>query len=180
APPDGRFTTVLQWDSYPTLEHDGRRFGMKSESFQPFFELPRHTRATLELALGSKVAPREELEAAGWHLRNPLVPTATPWTYRRYIRDSLGEFTVAKHGYVAARTGWFSERSANYLASGRPVVCQDTGFSEVLPTGEGLFAFSTPGEAVAGIEAVASDPVHHGRRAHEIARECFDSQTVLT
>src|SRR5262249_31602723 len=137
-PRSGRFTTVLQWDSYPTLEHDGRRFGMKSESFEPFFELPTHTCASLELALGSAVAPRAELEAAGWRLRSPLGPTATPWSYRCYIRRSLAEFSVAKHGYVAAWTGWFSERSANYLASGRPVVCQDTGFSEILPTGEGL------------------------------------------
>src|SRR5262249_20786651 len=107
--PRGRFTTVLQWDSYPTLEHDGRRFGMKSESFQRFVDLPRHTRVELELALGSRVAPRAQLEEAGWRLRNPLVSTATPWTYRRYIRGSLGEFSVAKHGYVAAWTGWFSE-----------------------------------------------------------------------
>jgi hypothetical protein len=178
--PDGRFTTVLQWDSYPALEHDGRHFGMKSESFRPFFELPRHTCVALELALGGNVAPRAELEAAGWRLRNPLVPTATPWTYRRYIRGSLGEFTVAKHGYVAAWTAWFSERSANYLASGRPVVCQDTGFSEVLPTGEGLLAFSTPDEALEAIDEVASDPARHGRRARELAAAYFDSQAVLT
>jgi hypothetical protein len=178
--PNGRLTTVLQWDSYPALEHDGRHFGMKSESFRPFFELPRHTCVPLELALGGNVAPRAELEAAGWRLQNPLVPTATPWTYRRYIRGSLGEFTVAKHGYVAAWTGWFSERSANYLASGRPVVCQDTGFSEVLPTGEGLFSFSTPDEALGAIEEVASDPARHGRRARELAASYFDSQAVLT
>jgi hypothetical protein len=179
-PPNARFTTVLQWDSYPALEHDGRRFGMKSESFGPFFELPRRTGVELELALGSRVAPRSELEAAGWHLRNPLEPTATPWTYRRYLRASLGEFTVAKHGYVAAHTGWFSERSANYLAGGRPVVSQDTGFSDVLPAGEGLLAFTTPDEAVAAIEEVAADPARHGRRAREIAVEFFDSRSVLT
>src|SRR5262249_10645367 len=153
---------------------------MKSESFGPFVDLPRRSRVPLELALGSPDAPRAELEAAGWRLRDPLVPTATPWTYRRYIRDSLGELTVAKHGYVAARTGWLRARSANYLASGRPVVSQDTGFSKVLPTGEGLLAFSTPDEAAAAIEAVASDPVRHGLRARELAHAYFDSHTVLS
>jgi hypothetical protein len=173
-------TTVLQWESYPALEHAGRRYGMKSESFAPYVDLPRHTCVPLELALGSPDAPRAELRANGWRLRNPLGPTLTPWTYRRYLRGSLGELTVAKHGYVAARTGWFSERSANYLASGRAVVCQDTGFSELLPVGEGLFAYSTPEEAVAAIGEVAAAPARHGRRARELAAAYFDSATVLT
>ena len=180
APPEAPFTTVMQWDSYPALEHAGRRFGMKSDSFGPFFDLPQRTRVPLELALGSRDAPRAELEAAGWRLRNPLVPTADPWKYRRYLRHSRGEFSVAKHGYVVASTGWFSERSANYLASGRPVVAQDTGFTDVLPTSEGLLAFSTADEAAAALEDVSADLARHGRAAREIARECFDSGKVLT
>jgi hypothetical protein len=143
-------------------------------------DLPQRTRVPLELALGSRDAPCAELQATGWRLRNPLVPTADPWTYRRYIRQSRGEFSVAKHGYVAANTGWFSERSANYLASGRPVIAQDTGFSDVLPTGEGLLAFSTAEEAAAALEEVAADLARHGRAAREVARECFDSGKVLT
>jgi hypothetical protein len=180
APHAAALTTVLQWESYPELEHDGRRFGMKSQSFGAFFDLPRRTRVPLELALGSPAAPRAELAEAGWLLRNPLVATATPWTYRRYLSGSLGELTVAKHGYVAARTGWFSERSANYLASGRPVVSQDTGFARILPTGEGLFAFSTADEALAAIDEVAARPAHHGRRARELAAEHFEAEAVLT
>lgn len=176
----GPFTTVMQWDSYPALEHEGRRFGMKSDSFAPFMELPRRTRVPLELALGTRDAPRNELEAAGWRLRNPLVPTADPWTYRRYLRGSRGELTVSKHGYVVARTGWFSERSANYLAGGRPVIAQDTGFSDVLPTGDGLFAFSTIDEAAAALEEVDADHERHCRVAREIAIEFFDSRKVLT
>jgi hypothetical protein len=179
-PRSAALTTVLQWESYPALEHGGRSFGMKSRSFRAFFGLPRRTRVPFELALGSPAAPRSQLEAEGWRLRNPLVATATPWTYRRYLRGSLGEFTVAKHGYVEARTGWFSERSANYLASGRPVVAQDTGFSRVLPTGEGLLGFSTPDEAVAAIEDVAARPALHGRRARELAAGHFDAGAVLT
>ena len=181
AEPSGAFTTVMQWDSYPALEHGGERFAMKSESFRRFADLPGRTRVPLEVALGGGAsAPRPELEAAGWRLRNPLVPTANPWTYRRYIRRSLGEFTVAKHGYVVARTGWFSERSANYLASGRPVVSQDTGFSDVLPTGDGLLAFSTLDEAVDAVERVAADPTRHSRSARALAREHFDANKVLT
>jgi hypothetical protein len=178
APPEAPFTTVMQWDSYPALEYAGRRFGMKSDSFPPFFDLPERTRVPLELALGTPA--RSELEAAGWRLRNPLGPSADPWTYRRYIRHSRGEFSVAKHGYVVANTGWFSERSANYLASGRPVVAQDTGFSDVLPTGEGLLAFSTADEAAAALEVVAADLERHSRAGRELAREYFDSDEVLT
>ena len=180
APRDAPFTTVMQWDSYPALEHDGRRFGMKSDSFPPFLALPRRTRAPLELALGGPGAPRDELTAAGWRLRNPLVPTADPWTYRRYLRASRGELSVAKHGYVVAGTGWFSERSANYLASGRPVIAQETGFSELLPTGAGLFAFSTVAEAADALEQVMADHDRHSRAAREIAVEYFDSRKVLT
>lgn len=177
---DAPFTTVMQWDSYPELEHAGRRFGMKSDSFLEFLDLPLRTNVPLELSVSGPALPRTELQAAGWRLRHPLEPTANPWTYRRYVRSSRGELTVAKHGYVAARTGWFSERSANYLASGRPVITQETGFSDVLPTGEGLFAFSTLDEAVAAVEEVARELDRHSRAAREIAVEHFDARKVLT
>jgi hypothetical protein len=100
--------------------------------------------------------------------------------YQDRIAASLGEFSVAKHGYVAGRSGWFSERSACYLATGRPVVVQDTGFSEVLPTGEGLLPFSTVEEAVTAVEAVRADPVRHGRAARDVAAAHFDARSVLT
>ena len=180
APAAAPFTTVMQWDSYPALEHQGERFGMKSDSFTPFRDLPRRTRVPLELAASGPALPWLELQTLGWRILHPLVPTANPWTYRRYIRASRGEFSVAKQGYVAARTGWFSERSANYLASGRPVVTQETGFSDVLPTGEGLLAFSTLDEAVAAVEDVAAGHERHSRAARELAVEWFDSRKVLT
>ncbi len=106
--------------------------------------------------------------------------TETPWSYQRYLSGSRAEFTVAKHGYVVSNCGWFSERSANYLASGRPVITQETGFSRFIPTGEGLFAFSNMDEAVAAIEAVESDYERHCKAAREIAEEYFDSRKVLT
>jgi hypothetical protein len=111
---------------------------------------------------------------------NPLGPTEDPWTYQRYLRESKGEFTVAKHGYVASYCGWFSERSAHYLASGRPVITQETGFSEWLPTGEGLFSFRLIDQALDALEQVESDLARHGRSARAIAEEYFDSDRVLT
>ena len=103
----------------------------------------------LEIALGSPGAPTAELLEHGWRLENPLVVTRTPGSYRDYLSASLGEFSVAKHGYVVSHSGWFSERSANYLASGRPVIAQDTGFSNFIECGEGLLTFNTPEEAAA-------------------------------
>src|SRR6185503_21078804 len=117
--------------------------------------------------------------AAGWRIVDPVETIPDPWALQRYIARSAAELTVAKHGYVASRSGWFSERSAGYLASGRPVITQDTGFSELLPTGEGLLAFSTPDEALAAIEEVRRDPERHGRAAREIVEAEFDARDVL-
>lgn len=179
APADGAFTTVMQWDSYMPRKWGGHCFGMKSKSFGPYLDLPSRTGATLELALGSATAPREMLQDNGWRVRNSLEPTRDPQVYQQYIQQSRGEFSVAKHGYVAAHSGWFSERSAGYLASGRPVVLQDTGFSEWLPTGTGVLAFRSPGEALEGIEEVCRDHPRHCRVAREVATEYFDSSVVL-
>lgn len=181
APPaGGSFTTVMQWDSYPPREHDGRRFGMKSLSFEPYFDLPERTGERLELAVGSPTAPRDRLRAAGWDVVDPLAVTRDPWTYQDFIRRSLAEFTVAKHGYVVSRSGWFSERTAAYLASGRPAVVQDTGFTDWLPAGEGLFAFTNPDEAVAALWVIAAAPHLHAQAARELAAAYFDAADVLT
>jgi hypothetical protein len=178
-PSRGRFTTVMQWDSYGSREFDGCRYGMKSDSFAPYEGLPKRVGPILELALGSASAPRDRLTARGWHLRNPLEPTRTPWSYQSYIRQSRAEFGVAKQGYVASRSGWFSERSAAYLASGRPVVVQDTGFSHWMDAQAGVLPFRSADEAVAGIEEVLANPQFQGREAREIARAYFDSEHVL-
>jgi hypothetical protein len=178
-PPAGSFTTVMQWESYPPVEHEGRPYGMKSESFAPYVDLPRRTGSRLELALGTPDAPRALLAERGWSLANPLEVARDAWDYQSYIRRSKGEFAVAKHGYVAARCGWFSERSACYLATGRPVVAQDTGFSDRLATGSGLFAFSTPEEAAAALAEVVGDYQVHCRAARSLAEQEFDSATVL-
>ncbi|CAN5385526.1 hypothetical protein BH23ACT9_BH23ACT9_05310 [soil metagenome] len=179
-PPDrGRLTTVMQWDSYRPAVHDGVEYGMKSASFEPYVELPRRTCAAMELALGRGRDRVDELREAGWIISNPEEATADPWVYQRYLAASLGEWSVAKHGYVRARTGWFSERTAAYLASGRPAVVQDTGWSRTLPSGEGLLAFHDPDSAATAVDLVCRDPAGHGHRAREVAHAHFDANTVL-
>lgn len=178
-PESGPFTTVMQWDSYAPREHEGRRFGMKSDSFARFLDLPSRCRDTFELALGSENAPRELLRARGWRVGDPLVLAKDGPTYQEYIRSSKGELSVAKHGYVISRSGWFSERSAAYLASGRPVVVQDTGFTDWLESGLGALPFSTPEEAADAVARISGDYACHCRAAREIAAAYFDAATVL-
>jgi hypothetical protein len=176
-PARGPFTTVMQWESYPAREHAGRRYGMKADSFAPYLDLPRRTRAPLELAVGA--APRALLEARGWRLRDALEVTSDPWTYQAYLRRSSAELGIAKHGYVASHSGWFSERSACYLASGRPVLAQETGFSDWLPTGRGVLSFRSCEEALAGIEEVEARLPDHARAAREVAASHFEAGRVL-
>ena len=178
-PIQARFSTVMQWDSYAVQEHQGRRYGMKSTSFEKFLDLPARLGQVFELALGSVSAPRALLRDKGWIVRDPTEPSRDLWSYQDYIQQSKGEFTVAKHGYVISKSGWFSERSAVYLASGRPVVTEETGFSEWLPTGTGILSFQDPEEAVDAIEEVVSRYEFHCRAAREIAKEFFDSNRVL-
>jgi hypothetical protein len=179
-PPSAPYTTVMQWQSYPALEYAGKRYAMKAESFEPFFDLPSMTAAPLEIALGGEAAPRSALRSKRWRLQNPLEVARMPGDFQNYLRASRGELAVAKHGYVESNSGWFSERSANYLASGRPVITQETGFSEWLPTGDGLFSFTDSGEAVEAIDAIERDYAHHSTAARRLAEEHFDSDMVLT
>jgi hypothetical protein len=174
------FTTVMRWGGYTSIEYAGRRYGMKSDSLDAFAGVPARTSEVLEMAIAGRSAPRKELRRWGWKLRDPLVPTRNPWTYQRYVRRSKGEFSVAKHGYVTARSGWFSERSAAYLASGRPTVVQDTGFSDWLDTGVGVVPFTSADEAVDALAAVAGAYERHCKAAREIAEEYFDARKILT
>lgn len=180
-PPLGEFRTVMQWDSYPPREYKGRRYGMKSDSFQAYAKLPQRTDAHLGLA-ATRLPPkmRDLLKSTGWSLHDAHRLSRDPWTYQTFLQDSKAELTVAKHGYVASRCGWFSERSACFLASGRPVIAQDTGFSSWMETGSGLLPFSTIEEALEAIEEVTSFYERHCRAARELAVEYFDSRKVLT
>lgn len=176
-PSDGPFSSVLFWNSYADVEHAGRRYGMKSASFEPYADVPRLTGSRFELAFGSQSRP-PALVRGGWRLLEPFAPTADPWTYQQFVRASKAEFGVAKHGYVEGRTGWFSERSAGYLASGRPVVIQQTGFSAWADMEEGILSFSNLEEAVEGVRRVNMDYARHCRAARAAA-ELFDARIVL-
>jgi hypothetical protein len=181
-PDDGPFTTVMQWESYPAVELDGVRYGTKSMSFDAILTVPSAVPdARFEIAMGSAgtPAPVDDLAAAGWGVIDPLAVTRDPWTYQRYVQGSRAEISVAKHGYVASRSGWFSERSAAYLASGRPVVVQDTGFSEWMEAGAGVLGFTTTEEAVDCVRSVRARYRDHARAARAAAAELFDHSLVL-
>lgn len=174
------WSTVMQWDSYKAMEYDGKSFGMKSSSFGPYINLPDTAQDVFELAIGSPTAPTEMLKKQGWQVTDPLLVTRSPQTYQRYIQFSKGEWSIAKHGYVASHSGWFSERSCCYLASGRPVVVQDTGFSDRIETGRGLLSFTNLIEARGCIEEVNAHYEMHCKSARELAEDFFDYKKVLT
>lgn len=178
-PRDGTFSTMMQWESYPALKLDGRPYGMKSLSFPPYFDLPAKVCEKMEVAVGGGSAPRDRLLDAGWIVSDPMEPSLDPWLYQDFIERSKAEFSVAKQGYVATSSGWFSDRSAEYLASGRPVVTEETGFSRWLATGRGIFSFRSPEEATAAIEQVSREYELQCLAAREIAHEYFDARRVL-
>ena len=178
-PAAGRFSTVMQWESYAPAELNGARLGGKGASFEPYLGLPGRLGSRFELAIGGASFPRALLEEHGWLLRDPLEAVPDAWAYRRFVRASRGEFAIAKEGYVSTHCGWFSERSASYLASGRPAVVQETGFSDVLPAGEGLLAFSNLDGAAAAVEEVDAFYGRHCRAARELAEAHFDARAVL-
>jgi hypothetical protein len=179
-PPKGApYTTVMQWHAYAKEQHAGQVYGTKSQSFQRYVDFPRRTGARLEIALAGADRARARLEQHGWILSDPLAVVPDPWSYQRYIEASRGEFTIVKHGYAAARSGWFSERSAAYLASGRPVVTQNTGFEHWLRADRGVVAFNSPGEAAAALAEVEGRYVEHCAAAREIAAEYFDGRRIV-
>jgi hypothetical protein len=175
-----KFTTVMQWESYMPQSYQGRVFGLKSHSFPAFLHLPELCSEKFELALGGTSAPRDELRRRGWELTDPLQIAENPWSYQHYLQQSKAEFSVAKQAYVEVKTGWFSERSAVYLASGRPVIVQDTGFTRKMDSGRGILPFRDILEAKAAIEMVSGDYGRQCRWAREMAFDCFESGVVLS
>jgi hypothetical protein len=178
------FTTVMNWTSHNSIEFDGMRFGQKDEEFRQFIELPGLVEPqALELALGSgknQPPPRALLTHKGWDLVDPNEVCPDLDSFRTYTETSKAEWGVAKNGYVRGQSGWFSERSARYLAAGRPVVVQETGFSDVLPVGEGILPFTTLAQAAAAIREVERDYDRHAQAARAIAEQHFDSDAILT
>jgi hypothetical protein len=178
------FTTVCNWrqDGRDLVFEGETYFWSKHHEFLKFIDLPRRIRQPLELAMGlANVDPtvRCMLQSYGWRLVDAHPFTMDPWPYRDYVLASRGEFTVAKDQNVRLRSGWFSERSACYLAAGRPVITQDTGFDQFIPTGDGLFAFNSMDEILTAFESIHSDYAKHSRASRELAEEYFRAETVL-
>ncbi len=181
-PADGRFTTIGNWcQTEKDIEWNGQVYTWsKHVEFLKVLDLPRRTPHPLELALAS-TGPEviAMLRSHGWRVVDAVGLSRDVTSYRSYILGSRGEFTVAKDQNVRLRSGWFSDRSACYLAAGRPVITQDTGFGNILPTGRGLFAFRTVEDVLAALDAVAADYDTHRRAAEEIAAEYFAAEKVL-
>ena len=199
-PSKQEFTTICNWkQNGRDIEFEGETYyWSKHYEFLKFIGLPGKIGVPIELAMGLADATstrpgfgdevpaagitteeRHMLESNGWRLADAHKFTLDPWPYRDYIRASRGEFSVAKDQNVRFRTGWFSDRSACYLAAGRPVIVQDTGFGTVLPTECGLFAFNTMEDIIAAFDAINSDYEKHCRAARAIAEEYFRAETVL-
>jgi hypothetical protein len=175
-------TTVANWRGYGSVEYLGRFYGQKAHSLRRLVELPTLTDEKFVLALAIHPDERGDLAALArnkWNLLDPSRVTSTPADYRQFVRGSKAEFGLAKSGYVDSRCGWFSDRSVCYLAAGRPVVAQETGFSDYLPTGEGLFAFESAAGAVERIRELNADYARHARASRRLAAEFFDSDKVL-
>lgn len=181
--PDAALTTIGRWDERRRVQEIGttRYSWSKRDQWLRFLDLPRATGARFELAMDVEKNPgdRSMLVERGWELVDPLALSTDYGRYRDYIRRSLGEFSVAKELNVRLATGWFSDRSACYLAAGRPVIVQDTGFRTVLPAGVGLLSFLTMQEAVDAVRAVVADWPLHSAAARRIAARYFDARWVL-
>jgi glycosyltransferase involved in cell wall biosynthesis len=182
APPDGAaWTTVMTWNAFKgKLIYKGIEYKSKGHEFEKLVGLPRRLSVALRVAVGGVKPPLKWLGRHGWQVVDGPKATMTPGKYQNFIAGSRGEFSVAKHVYVAMHSGWFSCRSACYLAAGRPVVVQDTGFSSVLLVGEGILPFTTVEQAAAAIYEVEGNYARHAKAARAIAEEYFDSDKVLT
>lgn len=180
-----RLTSVATWRApfgAPTI--GGRPTSLKHHQLRRLIDLPERVAGTAELELALEIHPgdaadREALLAHGWCLADPSAVAGDPGGFREYVGGSDGELSVAQGVYAETASGWFSDRTAAYLASGRAALVQDTGIGSQLPLGEGLLTFSTLAQAVAGIERIAADPVAHGAAARELAQRHLDSDVVL-
>lgn len=180
-PPGEQWTTVMSWDNYRApVDYEGRSYGSKGPEFERIENLPALVDVALEIATGGVRPPVERWRSLGWSLVESQEISRTVDTYRTYVQGSRGEFSVAKNIYVDTKSGWFSCRSACYLAAGRPVVLQETGFSDTIPEGKGLLAFSNLEEAVRAVETVEDDYASHQEAARDLVTHYLDSRVVLS
>jgi hypothetical protein len=178
-----RFTSIASWrGAYGPVEYDGRTYGLKVHEFRKFMEVPARSTNRFEIALQIDPADRGDLDrliANRWRIVDPVQAAGSPNGFRQYIQRSGAEFSVAQNIYVDTNSGWFSDRTVRYLASGRPALVQDTGFSRHYPVGEGLIAFRTVDEAIDGAERIVEDYGRHCAAARRLAEEFFDSDKVI-
>jgi hypothetical protein len=176
-------TSVVSWrGAYGPVEYQGKIYGLRVHEFRKFAPLPRLCRRPFQLALDIHANESKDLallQGNGWSIVDPKVAVGNPAAYQAYIHGSKAEFMVAKNMYVQTQSGWFSDRSICYLASGKPVLAQDTGLRELYPTGVGLLTFTTLEEAVTGVEELAGAYPRHARAARALAEDYFDSNKVL-
>jgi hypothetical protein len=177
------FTSVGSWRGpFGPLSHEGREYGLRVHEMRRFRELPKMVDASFEIALdidSEDAADAAALRAGSWRVTDPLATLAGFDSYQRFVQRSQAEIAIAKGLYVGTRGGWFSDRSASYLASGKPVVAQETGFSKSLPTGLGLLSFDDLEGAADAVEEVRANPREHSEAARQIAEEHLDSGKVL-
>lgn len=178
------FSTIGKWEhtSDRNFEYEGKSYASsKGVEWMKLLDLPRRVSLPMEMAMASMPEEtKRTFESHGWRFTDPTLASISTNAYRAFIQSRAGEFTVAKQIYAGLPSGWFSDRSAAFLASGRPVITQSSGFEKWLPTGEGLFSFATIDDAQAALDAVASDPSKHAHAARAIAEEHFDARRVLT
>ena len=178
---DGAWTTVMNWASYAPKDFQGKKYGQKDIEFERFLDLPQISDEKFVLAMGQGVGnkrPTTMLESKGWNIIEPDTYLPDYTTYHEFLSRSKGEWSIAKNGYVTSRSGWFSCRSACYLAAGKPVVVQDTGWSDHLPSGDGAIAFSTPEEAAKALDLINKNYNHHSAAARAYAETHFDAARV--
>ncbi len=171
-------SALMQWKAGSEIQYNGRSYGHKDREFEQFMDLPKRTHDQFVLALGGS-APRNELRDNGWQFADPLASTRTIEAYQEFIAGSRAELGIAKNAYVASRCGWFSDRSICYMAGGRPVLHQDTGFTDWLPAGKGVLAFSNMEELLESLRSLDLDYEQHARAARRIVEEHFEATTVL-
>ena len=179
----GPVTTVATWrGAYAPVQYEGTTYGLRAYEFRKFASLPQLVDHEFTIALDihpNDAKDSDLLTSHGWTLLSPKSVASDPWRYQDFIRESAAEIMIAKGMYLQAKSGWFSDRSICYLASGRPVIAQDTGLQDCVPTGEGLLTFSTLDEAVEATSAIERDYPHHARAARRLAEDLFDSSKVL-
>jgi len=172
-------TAVMHWAAGADLEFEGRTYGHKDREFEQFIDLPRRARGSFRLAVGGGRVPRARLEELGWNLVDPLRHTQRLEDFRALLSGSSADFGVAKNAYVASQSGWFSDRSTCFLASGRPVLHQDTGCGDWLPAGKGVLLFSDMDSLLEALASLDADYEEHARAARSIAEEHFEASAVL-